>query len=400
MASVAVGLWVGVGGRFEPAPLNGVSHFIEHMLFKGTRRRSARAIAQAVEGIGGSLDAFTGEENTCFFARAEHTRFEAVLEVLMDMFLHSAFASDDIEKERGVIKEEVAMYEDQPQHEVQELLNAMQWPDHPLGRPITGTARTVDALSREQILEFKRANYCASAMVLAVAGRVRHAETLRVVRRHARGLPVGARPRLQPVEVRQTQPRVRLRSRATTQTQLALGLRTCSRHDERRFPLRLLNVMLGENTSSRLFQVLREETGLAYAIQSHLDGFEDVGDLVVSAGLDAERLPRALGLILRALRQCTQTAPTARELREARDYVIGQMELNLESTEAQMMWLGEELLSYSKLITPAEIKQHLCAVTPTAIRRAAQDFFRPDRLNLAIVSPLKSPRGLEPLLKL
>src|SRR5438477_10685968 len=159
MMSVSLGLWIGVGSRYEPPELNGVCHFIEHLLFKGTKRRSAKEISQAVEGIGGYLNAFTSEETTCFHARAGHDRFDELLDVLMDMFLDSRFAPADIEKEREVIKEEIAMYLDQPQHQVQELLNATLWPEHPLGRPITGSAKTLDALDRPKLLAYLRDHY-------------------------------------------------------------------------------------------------------------------------------------------------------------------------------------------------------------------------------------------------
>src|SRR5438552_1562677 len=165
MASVSLGLWVGVGGRHEPAALNGVSHFIEHMLFKGTRRRSAKQLSEAIEGIGGYMNAFTGEESTCFYTRARQDRFEDCLDVLLDMFLHSAFAPGEIEKERGVIKEELAMYLDQPHHHVHELLNEILWPEHPLGRSLTGTEKTLDRLGRLQLVGYQRENYVAASTI-------------------------------------------------------------------------------------------------------------------------------------------------------------------------------------------------------------------------------------------
>ncbi len=174
--SVSVGIWVGVGGRYEPAPWSGASHFIEHLLFKGTEKRTAREISQAVEGVGGYLNAFTSEEHTCFYAKARHDQFGRLLEVLTDMFLHSNFDPVEIDKEREVIKEELAMYIDQPQQYVQELLNATMWPDQPLGRSITGTKKTLDALKREQLVEYLRQNYVAPAVLVAVGGRIPHAQ--------------------------------------------------------------------------------------------------------------------------------------------------------------------------------------------------------------------------------
>ncbi|HEX4645233.1 MAG TPA: pitrilysin family protein, partial [Verrucomicrobiae bacterium] len=245
MASVSLGLWVGVGGRYEPAECNGVCHFIEHLLFKGTKRRSARRISQDVEGIGGYLNAFTSEEMTCYHSKARHDRFAELLDVLSDMFLNSRFDPADIDKERGVIKEELAMYLDQPQHHVHELLNEILWPGHPLGRPLTGTEKTLDGLTRSHLVNYQRDNYVASRTLFAAAGRVKHAHVVKAVARLAPRFPQGKRPRFTPAHCDQKQPTIRLFTKETEQTQLALGIRACSRHDERRYALRLLNTILG-----------------------------------------------------------------------------------------------------------------------------------------------------------
>ncbi len=398
--SVSLGLWVGVGGRYEPAELNGASHFIEHLLFKGTPKRSAKEISQAVEGIGGYLNAFTGEENTCFYSKGRHDRFEELLDVLVDMFLNAKFDPVEIEKERGVIKEELAMYLDQPQHQVQELLNETLWPNQPLGRPLTGTLKTLDAMTREDLLNFRRTNYVTGATLIAAAGNLEHKHVARAVARYAPRFPRGHRPRFAPVASPQSQARVCLVTKKMEQTQLALGFRTCSRHDERRFALRLLNTVLGENMSSRLFQVVREDRGLAYNIYSSLSFFDDTGDLVISAGLDTENVSKTLALIRRELRHLITTPPGGSELRRARDYVIGQMDLSLENTESLMMWMGEQLLGYGHIVSPAEVKRRLVQVSASEIRGVARDFFREDRLNLALISPLKSDRGLTKSLRL
>jgi len=398
MASVSVGIWVGVGGRYEPAAINGVSHFIEHLLFKGTRRRSAREISQAVEGIGGYLNAFTSEEHTCFYAKAGHNHFQQLWEVLADMFLNSTFDPVEIGKERDVIKEELAMYIDQPHQYVQELLNALMWPDQPLGRSITGTEKTLDAIGREQLLEYQRTNYVAPATLVAVGGRIAHAEAVRAVRRSVRKFSQGQRPRYAPATITQTRPAIHLHTRKTEQTQAALGIRACSRHDEWRFALRLLNVILGENMSSRLFQSVREEHGLAYSIYSGNSFFDDAGDIVISAGLDLDNLEKALKIIVREMKRLASDLAPSAELRRARDYLTGQMDLSLENSENQMMWAGEQWLGYGKILKPDEFKKRLGEVNPAAVRAAARRFFRPDRFNLALVSPLKSADGLEKIL--
>jgi predicted Zn-dependent peptidase len=398
MASVALGIWVGVGGRYEPAPLCGVSHFIEHMLFKGTKRRTARQISQDVEGIGGYLNAFTTEESTCFYAKAAQDQLEHVWDVLADMFLNSAFDSMELEKERNVIKEELAMYLDQPHHQVQEILNETLWPGHPLGRPLTGTEETLARLGRTNLVGYKQRNYVAQNTLITLAGSLQHREALRVVGRFARRIQKSKRPSFAPADSRQESPRLRFHRKNTEQTQLALGIRTCSRHDERRFALRLLNVMLGENMSSRLFQVVREDNGLAYSICSSLGFFDDVGALNISAGVETEKLEKALKLIMGELAVFTEELPSRSELRRARDYIFGQLDLNLENTENQMTWLGEQYLGYGKVVSPEEVKSRIAEVTPSEVRGVARDFFRPERLNLAVVSPLKNVRGMERIL--
>jgi predicted Zn-dependent peptidase len=400
MLSVSVGIWVGVGSRYEAALQNGACHFIEHLLFKGTHRRSAKEISQAVEGIGGYLNAFTSEEITCFHARAGHDHFPELLDVLMDMLLNSRFAPGEIAKEREVIKEEMAMYLDEPQHQVQELLNATLWPGQPLGRPITGTPKTLDALSRASLLSYLRNHYTGSATLVVVAGRIRHSQAVRAVEQYARQFSRAERPSCVPVKDEQRAPRIKLLAKKTEQTQIALGIRTCSRHDERRYALRLLNTILGENMSSRLFQIVREDRGLAYSIYSTPSFFSDTGDLVISAGLDTDNLTKTLHLILRELQRLSEGLATKAELRRARDYVFGQIDLGRESTDNQMNWLGEQWLGYGRIYSPSEIKRRLAQVTSSEIRNAARDFFRPERLNLALVSPMKSARHLQRTLKL
>jgi predicted Zn-dependent peptidase len=395
MIGVSVGLWVGVGSRYEPAELNGVCHFIEHLLFKGTKKRSAKEISQAVEGIGGYLNAFTSEESTCFHARACHDRFDELLDVLVDMLLNSRFAPVDIGKEREVIKEEMAMYLDEPQHQVQELLNATLWPGQPLGRPITGTGETLDSMRRSHLLGYLKSHYLSSSTLIVAAGRITHGKALRSVRSSAKLFTEGVRPSCPAALVEQKRPHVALVSKRTEQTQIALGIRTCSRHDERRYALRLLNTILGENMSSRLFQVVREDRGLAYSIYTSPSFFEDTGDLVISAGLDTDNLPKVLRLVVREVRRLAESPPGAAELRRARDYVTGQIDLGQESTDSQMNWIGEQWLGYGTILSPGQIKDRLAKVTASEIRSAARDFFQPERLNLALVSPLKSAQHLE-----
>lgn len=393
-ASVSVGLWVGVGARHETARDNGVCHFIEHMLFKGTRRRSAEAISQAVEGVGGYLNAFTGEEGTCFYARARHDQLELLLDVLSDMLLHSRFTPEEVERERGVIQEEIAMYLDQPQQHVQELLNGLMWPEQPMGRPLTGTVDSVNRLKREDLMAFHRAHFRSGATFLVAAGAVHHERLVALASRLLRGLPQGPRSSAAPVQEGQTRPAITLCTKNTEQTQIVLGLRALSRHDPRRYALRLLNTLLGENMSSRLFQIVREDHGLAYSIYSSHNLYADTGLFTISAGLDADNVTKVLRLVLGELARLRRRAPGKREFGRARDYVLGQLDLGLENTENRMQWVGEQLLGDGRVVAETTLKRRLSAVTPREVAVLARELFRPERANLALVSPLKSAVGL------
>jgi len=387
MESVAVGIWVGVGGRHESARHSGISHFIEHLLFKGTHRRSAKQISQAVEGVGGYLNAFTGEEHTCYYAKASHRYFDTLLDVLTDMYRHPRFAVGDINKERSVIKEELLMYRDQPDHYVQELLTSTLWPDQALGRPLTGSPASLDATDRAALLDFKDKKYVAGNTVVAVAGHCRHEDVVERVGRQLTSTGKRRPPAFDGAVERQCGPRLHFLHKKVEQSHLALGIRGFSRRDERRYALKLLSVILGENMSSRLFQTIRERHGLAYSIQSACSFFDDTGAFQVSAGLDTKHLLRALRLILGELRKVARQAPGATELRRAKDYSVGQMRLGLESTSNQMMWLGEHLHAYGFIHSPDEVERRLEAVTAEDIASVAADLFRDEGLNAAVITP-------------
>jgi predicted Zn-dependent peptidase len=387
MASVAIGIWVGVGSRHENDLRAGTAHFIEHMLFKGTKRRSAVQISQAVEGLGGYLNAFTDEDHTCFYSRARGDYWPELLDVLSDMFCDSAFDPVEIRKEREVIKEELAMYRDQPSEHVQDLLNSIQFPNHPLGRPILGNETVLNKLRRSHLLEHFQTHYIANSTVIAAAGAIEHDALVKALNQRIRLLRIGEDRRTTFPPVDPVAPAFRGETRDSNQTNLALGIRTCARSDERRFGLRILNALLGENMSSRLFQVIREEHGLTYNIQSSLSSWEDTGDLTISAGLSPDELAKTLRLIRRELDRLQDKLPSRKELNRARDYVIGQFDLNLESTESHMMWLGEQWVNFGHFNEPEVIKDRLHAVTPGVVRNLARTFFQPQRLSLALVGP-------------
>lgn len=389
--SVALGIWVGVGGRYESASRSGISHFIEHLLFKGTTRLSAKDISQAIEGRGGYCNAGTQEEATCYYARAAYDHTWKVFEVLAEMYLHPRFDAADIEKERGVILEEIMMYRDQPEQVVQEMLSRSLWKNHALGRPLIGTPTSLRRLTRGHLLEFKRTNYVPANTVLTFAGRVEHGRCVERVASLLRRRAACPGPAFKRVTPQVCQERVVLKSKEIEQAQLAMGFRVFGRFDERRYALKLLNVILGENMSSRLFQVVREKHGLAYAVQSGVQLFAETGALVVSAGLDRARKDKAIALILRELCRLKRERVSGRELARAKEYVVGHLRLALENPSGHMMWLGEHLLNYRRCPAPEEIIRAIRLVRAEDVRQAARDVFRERRVSLSLLSPGLAP---------
>ena len=386
--SVTLGIWVGVGSRFEPAPLSGISHFTEHLLFKGTRRRSPRDISVAIEGRGGYLNAFTSEEHTCYYARVGFDHLNEALDVLSDMYLNSRFAAAEIVKERQVITEEIMMYRDQPRHAVQEMLTELLWEDHPLGRPVIGSTETLQRMNHRAFRDFVGRRYVAANTVVALAGQVDHDACVQAVQGLMKKLPAGrAAGGAKRVTPGVRQKRAAFEAREIEQTHLALGIRLFGYLDERRHPMRILSAVLGENMSSRLFQIVREKHGLAYSVHSSLHLFRDSGALVVSAGLDRKRKAQALKLIVGELERLKKKAVGAAELRRAKDYAIGQMRLGLESTTHQMMWIGDNFISRGRFMPPEQTIRKLAAVTAEDVRKLAGATLRRSHASLAIISP-------------
>jgi predicted Zn-dependent peptidase len=385
--SVALGIFVGAGGRHESAAQSGVSHFIEHLLFKGTTTRSARAISQAIEGRGGYLNAYTQEESTCYYAHIAATHAAEALELLADMFLHPRFAPADIKKERGVIIEEIEMYRDQPQQHVQELLNGILWAEHPLGRSLTGTPATVAALTREDFFAYKAARYVAPVTLVVFAGQVAHAPLVASVQHLLGGLRARKGPPARAVTAHTPQRAAVALGKEIEQAHLALGLRLFGRHDPRKYALKLLSTVLGENMSSRLFQVVRERHGLAYSIHTSIELFHDTGMLEISAGVDVDKFPRALALVLAEIARLRRQPVGAAELRRAKDYVTGQLRIGLEGAAQQMAWAADNLLNFGRFIQPDEVIAAVQRVTAEDLRRLAGEVLRPERLSAALIAP-------------
>jgi predicted Zn-dependent peptidase len=390
MRSVSVGVWAGVGGRHESAEMSGISHFMEHLLFKGTKKRTAKRITESVEGLGGYLNAFTTEDHTCYYAKAAAPHLPELCDVLGDMYLDSQFAPGEIERERDVIREEILMYRDHPAQHAQELLTATMWPEHPLGRPLTGTVETIGRMKRPHFLGFHDRHYTGSTTIITVAGPVYHERVVELLTPIFERLPKGRSPRFSRTRPKDGPAKVSLYTQDTEQTHLAMGFHAFGRTDERRYALKLLSVILGENMSSRLFQKLRERHGFCYSVQTSMVTLAETGAIQVYAGLDAANLEKAVKMILRELENICHKAPSRNELKKAQDYAVGQTFMGLESTSNQIMWMGESLLGYGKILDPGEVERKIMNVTPQDIQRVACHCLNRVRLGVAVVGPLKN----------
>ena len=394
MQSVSAGVWIGVGGRYESAALGGMSHFIEHLMFKGTRRRNAKQITESVEGVGGYLNAFTTEDHTCYYAKAGARHLPVLADVLSDMMLNSQFAPEEIERERDVIREEIMMYRDQPAQHVQEMLSETMWPRHPLGRALTGTVDSIAAFKRPDFLQFVDRNYNARSMGVSVAGRVSHESVVALFRPLLEKVNPGTAPRF--AKARSLGgPKISLLEQDTEQTHLAMGFYSFGRTDERRFALKLLSVILGENMSSRLFQKLREQHGLCYSVQTEVTALADSGLISIESGLDPGKLQKVLKSTLAELDKICRKKPGQEEVRRAKDYTVGQTLMGLESTSNQMNWMGESMMGYRKILEPASIEEKLMAVTPEAIQEVARLCLDPSHLGISVIGPIKDKKQIE-----
>jgi predicted Zn-dependent peptidase len=387
LESVTVGFWVGVGGRYEERSQMGISHFIEHLLFKGTKKRNALQITEAIEGVGGYLNAFTSEENTCYYASATARHLDLILEVLSDMVLGSHFPADEVERERGVICEEIRMYEDQPSQVAQESLNEVTWGSHPLGYRLTGNEKTVLSMSRRDLMDYWKSNYHAGNLAVVIAGKTSLAEILPKLEKILRRVPSGKRTPFVRQKSVQKAPQFSWIKKPIEQTHLAFGFPSISRHDSRRFALKVMSTILGENMSSRLFQEIREKNGLAYSIHSQASYFDDAGLFLIQSGVDTSKSLKSLRLTLKAIDQMRVKAPSSKEVSRAKEYVMGQFLLGLESSSNQMIWAGESLIGFGSVKSPETVVREIEKVTATQVHQIAREILNRRRLNLVAVAP-------------
>lgn len=397
--AVTVLFLVGVGSRFEKENLGGISHFLEHLVFKGTKKRPTNLdIAKALDAVGASYNAFTSEEYTGFFVRASSGHFDLALDILFDILYQSKFDQREIEKEKGVIVEEINLYQDTPTNFIVDVAKKLFYGDQPLGRPVTGQKETIKSFRQEDFLRYRDQFYTPDNLIVAIAGGQNSINWQDKVHHFFDRVSLKKQGDYLPIKEAQLRPQVLIHHKKTDQAHLILGFRTLPRTDKRRPILRVLNNLLGENMSSRLFSEVRERRGLAYYISSEMADFRDCGALGVSAGVDLGRVPEAIEVILKEFNQLKNKPIAEEELTRAKENLKGKLYLGLEESFSVADFLAEQVLFWDKIEDPDELVKKYEQVTPKDIQSLAQDFLVAKNLNLAMIGPFKDSVSFEKIL--
>jgi len=400
--SVCIGLFIGTGSRYESDAEAGTSHFIEHLLFKGSEKRPTPGeISAAIEGVGGILNGGTDKEMTVYWCKIAQDHFPLALDVLTDMLLHPRFDPQEITKERQVIIEEINMCKDSPPQEANMLIDGLLWPGHPLGRDIAGSKETVAAITREVMLDYLDRQYQPDNTVVAIAGNIRHQKVVnsvsRVMDSWASRKPRTGYSAYQPAPAPAQQ--VKIEKRDIEQAHLCLALPGLPLLHPQRFKLDLLNVILGQGMSSRLFTEIRDRLGLAYSIHSYVEHFLDSGSLTIYAGVDTKNLTTAIKAILEQLNQLKETVPEA-ELSRARELSRGRLLLRMEDSHNVAGWLGGQEALTKRVLTTEEVTAIIDAITAEELEQLARELIEGKSLRLAVVGPVAEDEPLEELLRL
>ena len=397
--SVSMVVNIGAGSRYESAETSGISHFLEHLPFKGTKRwPTAREVSEAIEGVGGVMNASTDREITSFWCKVPQPHFPTALAVLLDMIQYPLVDPVELEKEREVIQEELRMTYDHPTYKVDLLIDEALWPEQALGRDVGGTPESVSVISRDAILEYMRRQYNPANTVVAVAGNISHNDVLGLLEEATAAWEPETALDWEPVDYSRPGPPVRIEQRRTDQTHLCLALPGLSLEDPDRYNLAILNVMLGDGMSSRLFLNLREEQSLTYDVNSSTSHYRDCGSLVVYCGVEPRKTRHAVGAVISELEAMHQEAPD-HEVDKAKEYTKGRLLLGLEDTRGVASWLASQELLQGWVATPDEAAQHVDAVTGADVARVAQQLCCRENVRLAILGPHRSDKQFLKLLE-
>ena len=397
--SVSTGIFVGAGSRYEDDDVAGASHFLEHMLFKGTAKRpDPQMISRAIESVGGVLNASTDREATLYYTKVARDHFDIALDVLADMYNAPLFVPDELERERGVILEELAMTYDQPEALADLLIDKVLWPDQPMGRDVGGTRESVGGITREQLVAYHAQQYVPSNTVVAVAGNVEHHEVVESIAALLGDERAGETLTMHPARVDWDGGiRVEIANRRTDQAHLCIAVDGPAANSDDRYAVDLLNTVLGEGMSSRLFVELRERRGLAYDVHSSAMHYNDCGALLVTCGVDTANTTEAVQAVLREWNG-VQEEVTEEELSRAAEYAVGRLDLRLEDTRAVMGWMGGQELLRNHVKTPEEVVASIRGITPDDVTAAARRYFGPGAYRLSAVGPYRSQARFQKLL--
>ena len=399
--AVTVLVLVGTGSKYETKEISGISHFLEHMFFKGTKKRPDKLeIAETLDKIGGIYNAFTGEDYTGYFAKVEALQFDLALDWASDIYLQSILPEKEAQKEKSVIIEEINMINDNPMAYIEILWSKLLYGDQPAGWDIAGTKESVAGINRQKLLNYMKSQYVASNTIVCVAGNIKNSQVIEKVKKSFAS--IGTTPPLQKPKVieRQTLPECLIQTRKTDQTHLCFGARAYNLFHPQRYTQDILGIILGGMMSSRLFMEVRQKLGLAYYIKTEVNADPDVGSLMTRAGVDNKNVEKAILTILKEYRKISQNALSQAELKKAKDYVKGKMALILEPSDALASFYSEQELLEREILTPKEIYAKIDKVSSQDILKVAKDIFQLKKLNLALIGPFKDKRRFQRLLKL
>ncbi|MDK2984960.1 MAG: hypothetical protein PWQ96_602 [Clostridia bacterium] len=383
--SAALGFWVKCGSRYEPSTMQGISHFIEHMLFKGTLTRSARDIAEELESVGGVLNAFTGREYSCFYARVLSEHIDLALDILCDMLQNSIFSEDEIQKEKNVVIEEIKMYEDTPDESIHDLFTEVVWNNHPLGKPILGSYDTINNFSRKGIVNYFKDNYIPENIVLSISGNIDHDRIIKKVENMFVNND-GKRTQINS-DCPEFNGAFVYKSKELEQTHFCLGVEGLSQMDQDIYTLMILNNILGGGASSRLFQKIREELGLAYSVYSYQSIYKDKGLFTIYAGTSPKLAPQVVKEIIKEITNLQKHGITAAEVERAKAQLKGNLYLSMESTSNRMSRLGRTELYFDRVVTVEEVVNNFQKVKAEEVQELAQKLLTRDKLAFTAYGP-------------
>lgn len=390
----------GAGARHETDDHAGVSHFLEHMVFKGTGKRpDPITITREIEEVGGVLNAGTARENTNYWVKVPGTHLEKAFDVLADMLLNSTFRQEELEKERWVIFEEIHGIHDTPDDYIHDVIDELVWDGNPVGRPIIGFEETIGRMTRDDVIAYMQNHYHPNRLVISAAGQVDHAHVVELAERTFGQMPHGRPHVLEPCTVTQSAPKLRALERTTEEAHICVGLPGISYRDERRQVQETIDAVLSSGMSSRLFEEIRERRGLAYAVFSYFRGYQDVGQGVVYAGTDPDKVDETITAVIRELWKLREDPVLPEELHRTKELRKGRISMGLEDSRAVAGWLGSQELLFEEILTPEEVMAEIDAVTSEQVQELAGELLTPERLSLAVIGPFPDEDRFRSLLE-